>query len=150
MLNQRKGLLITAALIVTVMAGLFAWKPLQKFPDISDEKQGGSTAQAQAHEASPAEMQESAKAAGSNELGRVPILVYHMIDEEEGRWTRTPDNLRRDLQELYDRNYVLIPLNNYLSGSIDIPAGKSPAVITFDDSTSGHFRLIEKENGNRP
>ncbi|MHB8918878.1 MAG: putative glycoside hydrolase [Desulfocucumaceae bacterium] len=147
MLKQRKGLLITAALIVTVMAGLFAWKPLQKFPDISDEKQGGSTAQAQAHEASPAEMQESAKAAGSNELGRVPILVYHMIDGEEGRWTRTPDNLRRDLQELYDRNYVLIPLNDYLSGSIDIPAGKSPAVITFDDSTIGHFRLIEKENG---
>ncbi len=82
---------------------------------------------------------------GANELGTVPILVYHLIGENEGRWTRTPDNFRKDLQELYDRDYILVPLSDYLTGAIDIPQGKSPAIITFDDSTSGHFRLLENE-----
>ena len=32
-----------------------------------------------------------------NELGRVMILEYHKIDYPEERWTRTPENFRRDL-----------------------------------------------------
>ncbi|MTI80426.1 MAG: hypothetical protein FH758_06000 [Firmicutes bacterium] len=95
----------------------------------------------------PAEMRQHAKEVGANELGQVPILVYHLIGEEEGRWTRTPENFRRDLQELYDSDYVLVSLSEYISGDMDVPEGKSPAVITFDDSTAGHFRLIEKEDG---
>ncbi len=80
----------------------------------------------------------------ANELGSVPVLVYHQIGEVEGRWTRTPANFRQDLQELYDRGYVSVGLNDYIAGNIDIPAGKSPAVITFDDSTTGQFRLKDK------
>lgn len=91
-------------------------------------------------------LEEKARKVGANELGRVPVLVYHRIGYPEGRWTRTPENFRKDLEELYSRNYILISLTDYLKGNIDIPAGKSPAVITFDDSTPGHFRLLE-ENG---
>lgn len=146
MLKRNKGLLITAALVIAVIAGLFAWKPLQRVPvTLNDGKSPGNTAEA--WEATPAEIQEAARASGANELGKVPILVYHLIEKEEGRWARTPENFRKDLQELHDRNYVLVPLNNYMAGNINIPAGKSPAVITFDDSTTGHFRLLEKENG---
>jgi len=36
-----------------------------------------------------------------NELGRVMILEYHKIDYPEERWTRTPENFRRDLETLY-------------------------------------------------
>ena len=36
----------------------------------------------------------------ANELGRVMILEYHKIDTPEARWTRTPENFRRDLQRL--------------------------------------------------
>ncbi|PKM82740.1 MAG: hypothetical protein CVU89_04365 [Firmicutes bacterium HGW-Firmicutes-14] len=94
----------------------------------------------------PEKIRNEAREAGANELGAVPILVYHLIGEKEGRWTRTPENFRRDLEELYNRNYVLIPLNDYLSGDIDIPAGKSPAIITFDDSSLGQFRLLEEQD----
>lgn len=91
--------------------------------------------------------EERARQAGANELGQVPILIYHRIGEPEGRWTRTPENFRKDLEELYSRGYVLVSLTDYLKKNIDIPAGKSPAIITFDDSTPGHFRLLEDENG---
>ncbi|MEW6182032.1 MAG: putative glycoside hydrolase [Bacillota bacterium] len=90
------------------------------------------------------ELQNDARAANANELGYVPILLYHQISKQEGRWARTPDNFRKDLAELYERGYVLISLSDFLSGKISIPAGKSPAVITFDDSTPGEFRLIQK------
>ena len=38
-----------------------------------------------------------AQALPPNELGRVMVLQYHRIDQPEERWTRTPENLRRDL-----------------------------------------------------
>ena len=38
-----------------------------------------------------------------NELGRVMILEYHKVDYPEERWTRTPENFRRDLESLYRR-----------------------------------------------
>ncbi len=84
---------------------------------------------------------------GANELGQVPILIYHRIGEPEGRWTRTPENFRKDLEDLHSRGYVLVSMTDFFNKNIDIPAGKSPAVITFDDSTPGHFRLLEDENG---
>ena len=44
----------------------------------------------------------------ANELGRVMILEYHKIDYPEERWTRTPENFRRDLERLYARGYRLV------------------------------------------
>ena len=35
-----------------------------------------------------------------NELGRIMVLEYHKIDYPEERWTRTPENFRRDLETL--------------------------------------------------
>ncbi|MTI85533.1 MAG: hypothetical protein FH756_16965 [Firmicutes bacterium] len=90
---------------------------------------------------------ERALEVGANELGQAPILIYHSIGEPGGRWTRTPENFRQDLEDLYSRGYVLVSMTDYLKKNIDIPAGKSPAVITFDDSTPGHFRLLEDQNG---
>ena len=42
----------------------------------------------------------SADSLAPNELGRVMILEYHKIDYPENRWTRTPENFRRDLETL--------------------------------------------------
>jgi hypothetical protein len=79
-----------------------------------------------------------------NELGRVMILEYHKIDLPEGRWTRTPDNLRRDLQRLWERGYRTVAMNDYLDGRIALPAGTTPVVLTFDDSSPGQFRYIQR------
>ena len=78
-----------------------------------------------------------------NELGRIMILEYHKIDYPEERWTRTPENFRRDLETLYTKGYRLINLGDLLDGSIKLPAGTTPVVLTFDDSSPGQFRYIE-------
>jgi peptidoglycan/xylan/chitin deacetylase (PgdA/CDA1 family) len=86
-----------------------------------------------------------AEQAGSpNELGVVPIIMYHVIGENEAEWVRTPENFRKDLERFYRLGYSLVPLQSYLSGSIDLPAGTSPLAITFDDATAGQFRFITK------
>jgi peptidoglycan/xylan/chitin deacetylase (PgdA/CDA1 family) len=82
-----------------------------------------------------------------NELGRVMILEYHKIDHPEERWTRTPANFRRDLQRLWERGYRLVSLGDYLDGKIALPKGTTPLILTFDDSSPGQFRYIEKNGG---
>lgn len=80
-----------------------------------------------------------------NELGAVMILEYHRI-AEEGRWSRTPDNFRADLDFLYEKGYRCISLEDLVTNNISVPAGYTPLVITFDDSDPSQFRYIE-ENG---
>lgn len=80
-----------------------------------------------------------------NELGRVMILEYHRIDVPEDRWTRTPENFRRDLEALYARGYRLQRLTDLVEGRITVPAGTSPVVLTFDDSSPGQFRYMERD-----
>jgi hypothetical protein len=82
-----------------------------------------------------------------NELGRVMVLEYHKIDYPEERWTRTPENFRRDLETLYARGYRLQNLNDLLDGKITVPAGTTPVVLTFDDSSPGQFRYVPKDGG---
>lgn len=73
------------------------------------------------------------------------ILAYHQIAEPEGRWARTPANLRRDLQRLWEGGYRLVALTDLIDGRIDVPAGTSPVVLTFDDSSPGQFRYVSRE-----
>lgn len=81
-----------------------------------------------------------------NELGTVPILEYHIIAAgEETQWSRTPDHFRQDLQKLYDAGYRPISLHDLLDGQIDLPAGTSPIVLSFDDSSPGQFRYLQKD-----
>jgi peptidoglycan/xylan/chitin deacetylase (PgdA/CDA1 family) len=72
------------------------------------------------------------------------ILEYHQIAEPEARWVRTPANFRRDLERLWERGYRLVSLGSVLDGEIDLPAGTSPVVLTFDDSSPGQFRYLER------
>lgn len=78
-----------------------------------------------------------------SEGGRIMVLMYHNIGEEEEPWVRTPDNFRADLQYLYDEGYRPIKLTDYARGHIDTPAGMTPYVITFDDARENNFRYLE-------
>lgn len=80
-----------------------------------------------------------------NELGRIPVLEYHLIGAE-GRWGRSPENFRADLELLYARGYRPISLRDLAAGDIDLPAGTSPVVFTFDDASPGQFSYLE-DNG---
>lgn len=81
-----------------------------------------------------------------NELGRIPVLEYHLIGERESRWSRHWERFRQDLELLHVRGYRPITVRELVSGRIDLPAGLSPVVITFDDASPGQFRYLE-ENG---
>jgi hypothetical protein len=88
-----------------------------------------------------------AEAPPPNELGRLMILEYHKVGHPEERWTRTPENFRRDLEALYARGYRAQALNTLLDGRITVPEGTTPVVLTFDDSSPGQFRYVEKNGG---
>src|SRR5262245_14773457 len=36
-----------------------------------------------------------------DELGQIMILEYHIIGAKEDRWERTPENFRKDMEDLY-------------------------------------------------
>ena len=84
-----------------------------------------------------------AETLGPNELGKLMILEYHKVDYPEERWTRTPENFRRDLEALYAHGYRLQSLNALLDRRITVPAGTTPVVLTFDDSSPGQFRYVD-------
>lgn len=77
-----------------------------------------------------------------NHKGKIMILEYHKIDYPEGRWTRTPENFRRDLERFYVKGYQLIRLGDFLEGKIHVKKGKTPLILTFDDSSPGQLRFI--------
>jgi hypothetical protein len=80
-----------------------------------------------------------------NERGRIPVLEYHLIGEREGRWSRNWQRFARDLRLLHERGYRPITVRQLVRGEIDLPAGLSPVVITFDDASPGQFRYIERD-----
>jgi peptidoglycan/xylan/chitin deacetylase (PgdA/CDA1 family) len=86
---------------------------------------------------------EVAEAIGSNELGKVLVIVYFDIGSEEDETTRTPDGLRQDLELLESSGYYPISARELVAGDIDVPAGRSPVVITFDGSSPGHYRILD-------
>ena len=78
----------------------------------------------------------------ANELGLVPVLMYHQIVPKPTTvYDRTPADFRAELERLAKEGYVPITAAELASGRIDIPAGRHPVVLTFDDSTISQFAL---------
>lgn len=82
-----------------------------------------------------------------NELGQVPVLEYHQFSSPPEQFVRTPDQFRNDLQWLYDHNFYVITMREFLDDAINAPAGKRPVILTFDDSHVEQFRLSALDNG---
>ncbi|MFH7598691.1 polysaccharide deacetylase family protein [Streptomyces racemochromogenes] len=79
---------------------------------------------------------------GANELGRVPVLMYHQLTEKPASvYDRTPADFRAELERLAREDYVPVTARDFQTGHIDIPAGTHPVVLTFDDSTNSQVRL---------
>ncbi len=78
-----------------------------------------------------------------NEAGQVMVLMYHRFGDTEGTWQRTWENFRRDLETLYEEGYRLISIKDYLNNTIDLPAGYSPVILTFDDGYSNQFSVVK-------
>lgn len=89
-----------------------------------------------------------------NELGAVPIMMYHGIinkpSSETGNtggnvdkdgYNRTSEAFREDLEFYYQNNYRMIRLQDYIDGNIDTEYGKSPIILTFDDGNDNNLKV---------
>jgi len=95
-----------------------------------------------------------------NELGRVPIMMYHGIHNvTDNKYTggnvdydgyqRTSKAFREDLEFYYQSGYRMIRLNDYVNGIVDVEAGFSPLILTFDDGLSNNIKVTGlDDNGN--
>ena len=97
---------------------------------------------------------EKLKSDGINELGKVPIMMYHGIKNmrnsdtantggnvDKDGYTRTVEAFRNDLEFYYEKGYRMIKLSDYINGNVDTPYGKSPIVITFDDGNDNNIKV---------
>jgi hypothetical protein len=83
-----------------------------------------------------------------NECGQIMVVMFHNFIETytkgDKEYTTTFSDFEKLLNELYEKKYRLINLNDMLNNNIDVPAGCIPMVFTFDDGTAGQFNLVEK------
>lgn len=97
-----------------------------------------------------------------NELGKVPIMMYHGIREktssstgttggnvDKDGYNRTPSAFREDLEYYYENGYEMIRLQDYVNGKVTASYGKSPIIITFDDGNEDNIKVTGlDDNGN--
>ena len=87
-----------------------------------------------------------------NELGKVPIMMYHgIVNTEDNKYTggnvdkdgynRTAKAFREDLEFYYENGYRMVSLKDYINGQIDTEYGKSPIVLTFDDGLENNIKV---------
>ena len=105
---------------------------------------------------------EKLKKDGINELGKVPVMMYHGIKNmknsetshtggnvDKDGYTRTAEAFRNDLDFYYEKGYRMIKLSDYISGNIATEYGKSPIVLTFDDGNDNNIKVTGlDEKGN--
>jgi peptidoglycan/xylan/chitin deacetylase (PgdA/CDA1 family) len=84
-----------------------------------------------------------------NELGNIPVLMHHqLIDGPSSVYDLKPREFEAELQRLWKDGYVPVNASALVTGKIDIPAGKRPVVMTFDDGTTSQFGLEADGNVN--
>ena len=94
-----------------------------------------------------------------DESGNVPIMMYHGIHNitdneytggnvDKDGYQRTTEAFKKDLEFYYNSGYRMIRLSDYVNGIIDVEAGYSPIIITFDDGLSNNIKVTGlDENG---
>ena len=89
-----------------------------------------------------------------DELGEVPIMMYHGIQDKKNSDTnytggnidkdgyqRTKEAFINDLEFYYNNEYRMIRLTDYIDGNINVELGKSPIILTFDDGLSNNMKV---------
>ena len=87
-----------------------------------------------------------------DESGNVPIMMYHGIHNitdneytggnvDKDGYQRTTEAFMKDLEFYYNSGYRMIRLEDYVNGIIDVEAGYSPIILTFDDGLSNNLKV---------
>jgi len=82
-----------------------------------------------------------------NENGKIMVLMYHKFaDTAKDAWTRSFSDFKKDLKMLYEKNYYPINMSDYINGNMDVPYGKTPVILTFDDGVASQLSFEWKED----
>ena len=80
----------------------------------------------------------------ANELGLIPVMMYHVVKPDaKGEYDQTPEEFRAELERMHRADFVPITVQQLVAGEIDVPAGKRPVVLTFDDSSASQIQIGE-------
>lgn len=90
----------------------------------------------------PLTVTEAAARAKPNELGLVPVLMHHQIRQNGSVYDLTPAQFRVELARLWRDGFYPITASDLVAGRIDVPKGRSPVVLTFDDATNNQVRFL--------
>ncbi len=125
---------IIAAVVISASACTTGESPVAAFaPQPSAVPQSSSAPTSRIPE--PAEVR-------ANELGEVPVLMYHrVVRNPTSVYDRDPEEFRAELRRLATEGYVPVTASDFAVGKIDIPAGSHPVVLTFDDGDPTQFSL---------
>ncbi|HEX3826692.1 MAG TPA: polysaccharide deacetylase family protein [Sporichthyaceae bacterium] len=78
----------------------------------------------------------------ANELGLIPVMMFHRLTENiQGDYDTTPAEFRRRLQTMFAAGYRPVRTIDLVNGKFDMPAGYTPAVMTFDDGYTEQFGM---------
>ena len=73
---------------------------------------------------------------------KIPVIMLHNIHEQENRYTISPNNFRKLLEDLNNNNFYSVTLEEYTTGNFSrLPIGAKPMLITADDASTGQFML---------
>ncbi|WP_409186610.1 polysaccharide deacetylase family protein [Amycolatopsis sp. VS8301801F10] len=85
---------------------------------------------------------DEARKTGADELGRVPVLMYHRLSANpKSVYERTPADFAAELERLARERYVPVTTADLTARRLDLPAGTHPVVLTFDDGDPSVFTL---------
>jgi hypothetical protein len=82
-----------------------------------------------------------------NEAGRIMVFMYHRVGDPASApdLTISPADFRAQLDYLYEHGYHPVNLRDLFEWDLDVPAGKTPVVLTFDDSSDSQLTMEERD-----
>ena len=98
----------------------------------------------------PGERAPDSASVGADESGLLAVIEYHRVGGDPSfapEWTISPEDLRDQLEYLYRNDYHPINFRDLLENNIEVPAGKTPVVLTFDDSSRTQFTMVRDGAG---
>lgn len=87
----------------------------------------------------------------ADETGRIPILMYHAFGAPARHGTRydkeglniAPETFRKHLEMMYAAHWYPVDMRDVLTAHLNVPAGKTPVVLTFDDARGTQFHYLK-------
>jgi hypothetical protein len=144
--------------LILILAIVFAFSMMFSACEKEDNEKSGKQGKTVKNDAMKEEKKEEKKPVKidynevkPNEAGKIMVVMFHNFVEkfeakpgDDGAYTTTFSEFEKLLPELYEKNYRLINMSDYLSNNIDVPPGCTPMIFTLDDATSGQFNLVKK------